>query len=92
MAPIAILPTQILTVIPALTVLISFQRAIQVAYKKTAPISRATAFEVMVMVIVLFSLTYFFNMIGATAAAVALVLGRLTSNTYLYFVNKKTMS
>jgi O-antigen/teichoic acid export membrane protein len=89
LASIAVLPTQILVLIPAMTVLISFQRAIQIAYKKTAPISKATAFEVAVIVIVLFSLVYFFDMIGVTAAAISLVLGRLTSNSYLYFINKK---
>jgi len=91
LASIAILPTQILVVIPALTVLISFQRAIQVAYNKTSPISTATAMEVVVIVVLLFSLIYFFDMIGVTATSIALVLGRLTSNTYLHFENRKNI-
>ncbi|KAA3617030.1 MAG: hypothetical protein D8M58_04465 [Calditrichaeota bacterium] len=89
LAEIAILPTQILIVIPALSVLISFQRAIQVAYKNTAPISKATAAEVVVIVMALFTLISLFDMIGVTAAAIALVLGRITSNSYLFFENKK---
>ncbi len=92
LASLSVLPTQILVFIPAMTVLISFQRAIQVAYKKTMPISNATVYEVFVIVVILFVLVYFYNMIGATAASIALVLGRLISNIYLYFINKKTIS
>lgn len=91
LAQIAILATRILAFIPALTVLISFQRAIQVVHKKTGAISKATSIEVSGIIIMLFCLIYFFDVIGATAAALALLIGRISSNSYLFIQNKKVL-
>lgn len=86
---IAQLPAQILVLIPALTVLISFQRSIQVIYNKTGAISVGTFIEVAVIVVLLFTLTTQIEMIGATAAAWAIVGGRIASNSYLGMTNFK---
>jgi hypothetical protein len=91
LADLARLPAQILVIIPSLTVLIVFQRAIQVVYKKTKVISQATAIEVSTIAIVLFMLIYFADMIGILATSVALVSGRICSNVFLYFQNKKVL-
>ncbi|MCF8243096.1 MAG: hypothetical protein K9J16_17095 [Melioribacteraceae bacterium] len=78
------LPLMILTIIPGLTVLINFQRAMLVTAKNTKPITFATAAEVSGIILVLLILINGFNYIGAVAAATAFVLGRLSANVYLH--------
>jgi len=77
-------PAQILTLMPALSVLISFQRSIMVNSKKTTPITIATAIEVLGIVVVLYLATQVFGAIGAIGAAASLMLGRLLANSYLF--------
>jgi len=91
LAELAQLPAQLLVIIPPLTVLIVFQRAIQVVYKKTKIISQATAIEVSMIALMLFTLIYYVDMVGILATSFALVAGRLCSNTFLYFQNKKVL-
>ena len=53
------LPTQILVILPGLTVLIAFQRSILVGAKVTRPITVATAIEVLIIVgVLLISIEY----------------------------------
>lgn len=77
-------PAQILTLMPALSVLISFQRAIMVNSKKTTPITIATAIEVLSIIAILFMTIQVFGLIGAIGAAISLMLGRLLANSYLF--------
>jgi len=79
----AYLPLKILVVLPGLTVWISFQRAILVNRHKTTPISRATAIEVTIITLSLFILIRHLELMGAVAAALSYVLGRLGANFYL---------
>ncbi len=79
----AILPTRILVVLPALSVLLSFQRAILVQGRVTRPITVATATEVGGIIVTLLALVHGVGLVGATAAAIAFLAGRLGSNTYL---------
>ncbi len=79
----AIIPTQILVPLPAMSVLLSFQRAILVQGRFTRPITAATAVEVGGILLVLFALIQGLNVVGVTAAAIAFVAGRLGSNSYL---------
>lgn len=83
LAGFAILPTKILVIIPALSVLISFQRAMLVNAKNTKPVTIATLTEVSGILLVLYFLIYHFDFIGATAAAAALIAGRAGANIYL---------
>ncbi|UCC71992.1 MAG: hypothetical protein JSV86_16740 [Gemmatimonadota bacterium] len=83
LADFAILPTQILLPIPALAVFISYQRGILVQGRLTRPITWATAIEVGGILLVLTALTRGLDMVGATAAAVAFVVGRVAGNGYL---------
>lgn len=78
------LPLFIISIIPALSVLISFQRSILVAYKNTTPITPATGIEVIGIIIVLLILISGLSFVGAVAAMVAFVLGRIGAITYLY--------
>ncbi len=79
----AFIPTIIMTLMPGLTFLISFQRAILVAARETKPITTATAMEVIGIIGCLFILINLFDFVGVTAATVAYIIGRLMANVYL---------
>jgi len=78
------LPTMILTILPCLTFLISFQRGVLVNVRKTNPITWATVIEVSGIIIVVFVMTHLFDSVGAVAAAAAFIFGRLGANAYLF--------
>lgn len=88
LAEFAKLPLKIMVVFPALTVLISFQRAALVNTKRTKPITLATSVEFVIIVIAMLFTIKIFGIVGAVAAAISFVLGRISSNTYLtpYFL------
>lgn len=71
------------TILPALTVLISFQRSVLVYARRTSPITFATGMEVIGILAVLFISVNYFDMIGAYAAALAYMIGRVCANLYL---------
>jgi hypothetical protein len=79
----ALLPTQIVTVLPALSVLLSVQRAILVDNRVTAPITWSTVVEVGSIVGALVLFIAGMDLVGVTAAAIAFVVGRLGGNLYL---------
>jgi Na+-driven multidrug efflux pump len=83
LAEFAHLPLMIMFFFPALTVLISIQRGILVAAKNTKPITAGTATEFVTIVIMLMILISNKNMVGAVAAVIAIIIGRLASNIYL---------
>jgi hypothetical protein len=83
LADLAILPIRIFTVIPALEVLLAFQRAQFVVGKSTRPITKATAIEVAVIASVLLMIVSLTSLVGVVAAALAAVSGRLCANAYL---------
>ena len=80
----ALLPLIIISIMPALSVLISFQRSMLVANKNTSPITPATAIEVIGILIVLYLCINGFNLVGTVAAMVAFIIGRLGAILYLY--------
>jgi hypothetical protein len=83
LSQIAILPTQLLAIMPGLTVLLSFQRAVLVIHKHNGPITVATGLEVLMIVTLLFVAIRYFDVVGITAAALALITGRLLANGFL---------
>jgi len=83
LAQFALVPTRILVAIPALTVLLSWQRSLLVHSRHTSPVTWATALEVLVAVLVLAVSIHLFDAAGAVAAAVALVVGRVAANLFL---------
>jgi len=83
MIAFAIPPTRILILIPALSVLISFERALLVVQRRTGAITWATALEVVTIVLALSLGILAFDAIGAIAAAIAFVLGRMASTAFL---------
>ncbi len=85
LAAMATTPLLILGVFPALTVLISFQRALLVKRGKTSPITLATVIEVSVILSVLYLAIVEFRVIGVTGATTAFISGRIAANSYLHF-------
>ena len=83
LAEVARLPLMIMFFFPALTVLISIQRGVLVAAKNTEPITIGTITEFVVIVLALIIFINHLNFVGAVAATIAFVVGRIASNIYL---------
>jgi hypothetical protein len=83
LARYALLPTAILVPLPFLSVLLSFQRGILVVARTTRPITIATALEVGGIALIFPLLGWKVGMVGATAAAISILLGRIAANSFL---------
>jgi hypothetical protein len=79
----ALVPTRILVIIPGLTVLLSFQRAMMVSLKATSRVTWATAAEVVGAITILAVGVFAADAVGAVVAAIALLVGRIAANLYL---------
>lgn len=79
----AILPLQIIALMPALTVVINFQRAVLIYAKSTSPLSIATTIEVIGIILVLFLTIKVFDFVGVIAAVLGFVFGRISANLYI---------
>lgn len=79
----ALAPARILVVIPALSVLLSLQRAVMVKMERTVPVTWATCIEVSGVLGVLYVTIEIVGMVGAVGAAIALLAGRIGGNTFL---------
>jgi progressive ankylosis protein len=77
------LPLMIMSFFPAFTVLISFQRAVLVIVKETKQITYGTAIEFIGIIIVVAICIKYFYMVGAIAATIAFVIGRIAACGYL---------
>jgi len=83
LAAFAVTPTRILVPLPALSVLLAFQRAIMVQGRRTRPITVATAVELGVIALLFPALAWGVGLVGVTAAFTAFLGGRIASNAYL---------
>ncbi len=83
MIAFAIPPTRLLILVPALSVLISFERALLVVQRRTGAITWATALEVVTIVAALSVGILAFDAVGAMAAAIAFMAGRTASTGFL---------
>ena len=79
----ALPPIRILAVFPALSVLLSLQRGTLVHARRTPPITRATLLELLTVGVVLTVGIHHLDLVGVTAAAVAILAGRLVGNSWL---------
>jgi Na+-driven multidrug efflux pump len=77
------LPLMIMSFFPAFTVLISFQRAVLVKANETKQITYGTAIEFVGIIIVVAVCIKFFSLVGAVAATIAFVIGRMAACGYL---------
>jgi hypothetical protein len=84
LAEFAVKPAMILVLLPSLTVLLSFQRAVLVKRRMTHIITVASLIEIVLIVLVIAFLTGSLSWIGVTAAATAFLIGRLGANLYLW--------
>ena len=84
----ATVPLMIMSIFPALTVLISIQRGLLVSSKNTKPVTIATSIEFCTIIITLLLLIHLFDVIGAIAATSAFVTGRIIANLYLVSPSK----
>ena len=83
LAAFALTPARILVPIPALSVLLSFQRAILMQGRTTRPITMATAIEVGTIAVLFVLGGWVAGLVGATAAFLAFLGGRIGSTSYL---------
>ncbi len=83
LASFAILPAAMLVPLPFMSVLLSFQRSLLVVGMRTRPITLATALEVGGIALFFPLLGWKLGMVGVTAAAIAILLGRVASNSFL---------
>lgn len=79
----ALPPLRILMVMPALTVLLSMQRALLVHGRATGPVTLGTLIEMAGIVATLFLVITLSPLVGATAAGIAWIAGRIFGNLYL---------
>ena len=91
LAAVAILPAAILVPLPFMSVLLSFQRSLLVVGMRTRPITLATALEVGGIALLFPLLGWKMGMVGATAAAIAILLGRVASNSFLMYPCKAVL-
>ncbi|MCJ7579553.1 MAG: hypothetical protein MUP98_03350, partial [Candidatus Aminicenantes bacterium] len=87
----ALLPTKILTLMPALMVMLTFLRSIMVNNRKTKQITIATAIELLTVIVLLVVTTQGFGMIGAIGAAASMAVARMMANGYLLFPTIKVL-
>ena len=83
LADLSFLPLKIMILLPALTVLLNFQRSLLLINGTTGPISTATALELIGIIAVLLVGIVFLNLIGVVAASIAFVIGKGMSTLYL---------
>lgn len=80
---VALTPTRVIVLLPALSVLLSLQRAILVQGRRTRPITVATTIEVVSVGVLFVVFGFGLDWVGATAAFAAFLGGRTASNLYL---------
>ncbi|MEJ2420268.1 MAG: hypothetical protein P8018_00825 [Acidobacteriota bacterium] len=81
---VARVPVAVLTFMPGFSVLLAFQHAMLVSARVTRPITWATLIEVTGILLGLFAGIQGLDLVGATAAASALMLGRIGAVIYLF--------
>jgi Na+-driven multidrug efflux pump len=83
LADLSYLPLKIMILLPAMTVLLNFQRSSLIINGTTGPISIATAIELLGIIAVLLICVVFLNLTGVVAASIAFIAGKGMSNLYL---------
>lgn len=85
-------PLIFMVLLPSLTVLLSFQRSLLVITRQTPPITYATILEIGLIAVIMYISITFFDLVGATAASIALLLGRVAANISLISSCNKAIS
>ena len=77
-------PAIVMVPLPALSVWLSYQRAVRVPTRQTGAITAATVLEIVTISLIFSALGWGLGLVGVTAAFVAFVGGRLAANLYLH--------
>jgi len=85
LADFALVATRVIVPMPALSVLLSLQRAILVESRRTRHITVATMIEVASVAVIFVGLGWGLDLVGVTAAFAAFLGGRVASNSYLLY-------
>ena len=83
LAAFVFVPLRILCIMPALEVLLSWQRSLLVVERRTALVTWGTAVEAGAAVTILALAIGVLDLVGVTAAAIAIVSARLAANAFL---------
>lgn len=83
LADFSVLPLQLMALLPAMTVLTAFLRALLMGGHSTRPISTATAMEAVVIILVLTGLLFEGTLSGAVCAAISYLVGRLFAMVWM---------
>lgn len=84
LATFAIWPLRILVLLPALDFLLSIQRAGWIVARRTGVVTIATAIEGTGLALALFATVGRLSMAGAVGGAIAMIVGRLAANGFLF--------
>ena len=77
--------------LPALTVLLTFQRAILVESRRTRHITVASTIEISMVAAMFVILGWGLDLVGVTAAFSAFLIARILSNSYLMIVCRRVV-
>jgi Na+-driven multidrug efflux pump len=83
LAAYAVWPVRILTLMPALSVLLNLERALLVHGRRTGPVTTASMLEVAGISLSLLVGVVWLDLVGVTVAAAAYMIGRVAANLYL---------
>jgi progressive ankylosis protein len=83
LASVALTPARVVVLLPALSVILAFERAVLVQRRTTGPITAATAIEVAAIASLFPLFGWVVGMTGVTAAVLAFTGGRLASVGFL---------
>jgi hypothetical protein len=81
----AVLPLRIFSTIPFFSMQLAYQRAILVFGRATRSITLSTMIEVATIVLVLYLTIHTLDWVGAVAAVVSLLAGRIVGNAYMMY-------
>ncbi|HYC89612.1 MAG TPA: hypothetical protein VEO54_10415 [Thermoanaerobaculia bacterium] len=88
LASFAVWPVRVLALLPALEYLLSIQRARWIVAHRTGAVTIATAIEAGGLAAALFFTIVTFDMVGAVGGAIAMIVGRLAANGYLFAISR----
>ena len=88
LASFAVVPVRILVLLPFLEYLLSVQRARWIVERRTSVVTIATAIEGAGLACMLFAAVGPLSLIGAVGGAIAMIVGRLAANAYLFFMGR----
>jgi hypothetical protein len=88
LASFAVWPVRVLALLPALEYLLSAQRARWIVAHRTGAVTVATAVEAGGLAVALFCTIVTFDMVGAVGGAIAMIVGRLAANGYLFAISR----